>query len=106
MRNNGLYDDIIDAFQQAVSFGMAAERHKADGYISERKVMEQYGKRYIRRYYDQFGHPDRISGKKTSKKLYSVVKLDQLKAADAAIKGIVRFECKVIERERKTHKIQ
>ena len=106
MRNNGLYDDILDAFQQAVSLGMTAERHKADGLISERKVIEQYGKRYIARYYERFGYPDRISGKKTSKKLYSVVKLDQLKAADAAIKGIVRFECKVIERERQTTKIQ
>ena len=103
---NDLYSEILDAFQQAVELGITAERRKNDAYISERKVKDAYGEKYIRRYNEHFGHPDRTGGTKTSKKLYSVVKLDQLKAADAAIKGIVRFECKIIERERKTSKIQ
>lgn len=104
MRND-LYSDIITALHTASECGRFAEQHKGSE-LSRREALRQYGAKTLRRYKEQYGAPARTGGKANSKILYSVVRLNELKQAEVITRSVLEFECKIIERERKTHKIQ
>lgn len=98
---NPLYDEILEALQAAERCGRYAERHKAKEFISQREAFNTFGKAIVNEYYKRYGHADRTGGAENSKKLLSSIKLNELKEAKYILKGIVRFECKIIERQKK-----
>lgn len=104
MVQSGLYDDIIGAIEAAARCGRFAEQHKTSEFISQREALKLYGSRLVREYYQRHGHADRTGGAANSKKLLSTIKLNEMKEAKTIQQGVVRFECKIIERNRQNSK--
>lgn len=101
MAQSILYEDIIGAIEAATRCGRFAEQHKGNEFISQREALKLYGSRLVREYYQRHGHADRTGGAANSKKMLSTIKLNEMKEAKTIQQGIVRFECKIIERQRK-----
>ena len=97
---NPLYSDILEAPQADERCGRYAEKHKAKEFISQREAFKTFGKAIVNEYYKRYGHADRTGGAENSKKLLSSIKLNELKEAKNMMKGIVRFECKIVKREK------
>ena len=101
---NDLYSEIITALHTASECGRFAEQNKNLDGISHREALRRYGTKALRRYREQFGTPPRTGGKANSKILYNVVRLNELKQAEVITRNVMQFECKIIERERKSLK--
>lgn len=103
MQSDRLYSDIIQALATAKQLGRMEERYANRGktnLISERKATELFGAEIVRRYQEQYGCPMRTGNKATSKKLYSLTRLNELVEAEKIEEAIVRFEVKVRTRQK------
>ena len=104
MQSDRLYSDIIQALATAKQLGRMEERYANRGktnLISERKATELFGAEIVRRYQEQYGCPERTGNKANSKRLYSLTRLNELVEAEKIEEGVVRFEIKVCQMQKR-----
>jgi len=102
--NHGLYSNILEALARAKHLGVIEERfanHGKANLISERKATELFGARIVQKYHDCYGIPDATGTKANSTRQYAFTKLNELVEAERIEEGIVKFEIRVRERQKR-----
>ena len=102
--NHGLYSNILEALARAKHLGVIEERfanHGKANLISERKATELFGARIVQKYHDCYGIPDATGIKANSTRQYAFTKLNELVEAEKIEEGIVKFEIRVRERQKR-----
>ena len=102
--NHDLYSDILEALARAKQLGVIEERfanHGKANLISERKATELFGAKIVQKYHDKYGIPDATGTKANSTRQYAFTKLNELVEAEKIEEGVVRFEIKVRQRQKR-----
>lgn len=102
--NHDLYSDILEALARAKQLGVIEERfanHGKANLISERKATELFGAKIVQKYHDKYGIPDTTGTKANSTRQYAFTKLNELVEAEKIEEGVVRFEIKVRQRQKR-----
>lgn len=104
MKKGSLYTDIIQALATAKQLGRLEERYARHGkanLISKRKATELFGTEIVNRYHEQYGIPEATGTKANSTRQYSFTKLNELVEAEKIEEGVVRFEIKVCQMQKR-----
>ena len=101
---HNLYSDILNALAIAKQLGRMEERYANRGktnLISKRKATELFGAEIVKRYHEQYGIPGATGTKANSTRQYSFTKLNELVEAEKIEEGVVRFEIKVCQMQKR-----
>ena len=101
---HNLYSDILNALAIAKQLGRMEERYANRGktnLISKRKATELFGAEIVKRYHEQYGIPGATGTKANSTRQYSFTILNELVEAEKIEEGVVRFEIKVCQMQKR-----